>query len=376
MMSKDEQENMRIAILSENLVVGGINRYCLDLMKGLSFYPDVEPYLFAPGHKENVWLVNQAKIAAVRLRVINGTQVEIVKGLVKQLLDFDIQILHTQGFHSNVLGRLAVKVGGLNVKLVNTVHGAYYFCAAEPLARIYFSLDYLSMFLTDKIITVSDATARQIRWLGLTKRTSTIHNGTAFPVNIQYKIRQQIRRQLGIPEDWKVACFIGRLSREKGVKNLMDVINQVLKFSSNIAFVVVGDGEMRIFLEDTKREFPQNVFLLGYRPDVSSIYQASDLLVLPSLSEGLPMVVLEALAYGLPVVAHNVGGVSEVVVDGYNGFLCNTWNAEDVGQKIIVLLSDDHTLLEFGKNAIKTVENDFTIQGMVSKTYNLYRELL
>lgn len=367
---------MRIAILCENLVFGGINRYCLDLMKGLLAYPDVEPYLIAPGHKENVWLVDQAHITGVKLSVIDGTRLEIVRRLRKQLSDLNIQILHTQGFHSNVLGRLAVKLGGLDVKLVNTVHGAYRFSTAKPIVRIYFSLDYLSMFLSDRIITVSDATARQMRWLGLAERTSTIHNGTIFPVNVRHEIKLQIRRQLGIPENWKVACFVGRLSPEKGIKNLMDVIGEILRSSSNIAFIVVGDGEMRTTLEDSQREFPQRVFLLGRQPDVSPYYQASDLLVLPSLSEGLPMTVIEAFAHGLPVVATRVGGVPEVVQDGVNGLLCDPNEVEQLSQGILRVLHDDDMRATFSIQARKTVEEGYSLEQMVKKTRGIYASLV
>lgn len=339
-------------------------------------YSDVVPYLIAPGRNEKGWLLDLVEINGLNITILDGSRTDNVRQLRKQIMDYHIQILHTQGFHSNVLGRLAVKLGNMDVKLVNTVHGAYCFSAAKLISKIYFSLDYLSMFLTDRIITVSEATAHQIRWLGLEKRTSTIHNGTVYPVALCSETRYQIRKQLGIPESWNVVCFVGRLSPEKGIKNLYDVICETIKSSLNIAFIIVGDGEMKTILEICQHDFPERVFLLGHQPDVSPFYQASDILLLPSLSEGLPMVALEAFAYGLPLVANNVGGVSEVVIDNFNGILCSRWNSKEISKKMIALLIDNRMKLEFGRNAQKTVENYFTIHDMVSKTYNLYRTLI
>jgi glycosyltransferase involved in cell wall biosynthesis len=146
--------------------------------------------------------------------------------------------------------------------------------------------------------------------------------------------------------------------------------------TQDIAFLIVGDGTMKSEIQSCCFDFPNRLFFTGHLNDVSPLYELADLLVLPSLSEGLPMVVIEAFAHGLPVLANNVGGVSEIVVDGYNGILCDAWDTASAYQKMSDLLNNNNIRREFSENAKKTIDDKFTVSLMVNKTYMIYQTLL
>jgi len=127
--------------------------------------------------------------------------------------------------------------------------------------------------------------------------------------------------ELNIPTDFVVG-FAGRLSPEKNIPILL----ACAKSMPNVSFVFAGDGPQRGVLEQMSADL-KNVFFVGQRTDIEKFYAAFDVLVLPSLMEGLPLVVLEAMAAGTPVVASDVGALSEVVTDGVSGLL--VWNPKD-----------------------------------------------
>jgi glycosyltransferase involved in cell wall biosynthesis len=133
--------------------------------------------------------------------------------------------------------------------------------------------------------------------------------------------RGRVRRELGIPEDAVVAITVANLRREKDYPNLLHAAQIALREEPSLVVLAVGQGP----LEGEVRELHESlglgdrVMLLGYRTDVSDLLAASDLFVLASAHEGLPVSIMEAMTAGLPVVATAVGGVPEAVVSGEDG---------------------------------------------------------
>ena len=366
---------MNVVILTENLVFGGINRYCLDLVDGLRRYRDLRVCLLAPQNSKDKWLIEEAEKIGVTVETTSGKRVSAVNELYKIFKNIQPDILHTQGYYSNVIGRLTVRMHRMPITLVNTVHGIYHFSSAVFRSRLWYALDYLTMFTSNRVIAVSKTTARQIKWLRLKNHPIVIHNGTNLKVNSKENTRLDIRRKFGISENWGVVCFVGRFSPQKGIRNLVEVMQKTLQRSQDIAFVIVGDGELRPIVEACALDFPGHVFVTGQQECVSDFYVASDVLLLPSITEGLPMTVIEAFAHGLPVVASKVGGVPEIVKDSYNGFLCDQFDTEEMSRCILRILEDAQLRSELGINARTAVEKDFSLESMTQQTYQVYRDL-
>lgn len=142
-----------------------------------------------------------------------------------------------------------------------------------------------------------------------------------------------VRDQLGWPTEGVVAIYIGGLVASKGIEELVEAVEPLLEEHADFRLVCAGEGPLREVLCRLANRVGRDhsVVLTGRVPpqEVPALLQASDFLVLPSHSEGMPQVILEAMNCGLPVVATRVGGVPEAVVDGETGLLVE---AKDVGQ--------------------------------------------
>jgi len=148
--------------------------------------------------------------------------------------------------------------------------------------------------------------------------------------------RDQIRAELGIPQDSFVVLFSGRLSKEKDPNGLLSAFRRLSL--PNKALVIVGDGKLSQTMQDyVARNDVNSVFFFGFqnRLEISKFYALADVLVLPSLQETWGIVVNEALCFGLPVITSDmVGASSDLVIHGHNGFIFPAGNAEALASAI------------------------------------------
>lgn len=157
--------------------------------------------------------------------------------------------------------------------------------------------------------------------------------------------REDIRKRLKITNKEKIIIFVGTLRRLKGVRYLIEAMKCIIEKNTNARLMLVGDGEDREDLENLVKELniEKYVQFIGKVPNdkIPEYLKASDVFVLPSLSESFGIVNLEAMASGLPIVATNVGGLPEIVKDGENGFLVEQKNPEKIAEKALFLLEHD-----------------------------------
>ncbi|MBP7044736.1 MAG: glycosyltransferase family 4 protein [Chloroflexi bacterium] len=368
---------MNVALLADNLTFGGVNRYCLDLAVELQTYPDVNLSLLALPDQSTGWLLQAAQRLGMPVQVLpmhNTFDLQVVGELRAWLTEQKIEMLHTQDYRGNIISRLAVRAGRLPIKLVATKHGLHYFPAASPRLRLFFVLDYLTMFMADRIIAVSKDTGEDVARWRVGRKVQVIHNGRNIPSPVTPQARQSSRAALGIPRNAKVVVFVGRLTHQKGIDALVDVALGTAATMDGVTFLLVGDGpcmpDMQARVSDSSQ-----IRFMGQQEDVTPFYTAADVLFLPSRYEGLPMVLVEAFAHGVTAVASSVGGIPEVIVDGVNGFLCHPSDFDMMRDRLVQLLNNDALRLALGKQARHTAETSFSLEKMGRETYNLYRQL-
>lgn len=169
--------------------------------------------------------------------------------------------------------------------------------------------------------------------------------------------------------------YVGRLAAAKGLPILLQSLATLKLEHSNIQLTVVGDGEDRAALEAEARtlNLENNVTFVGYQSPASvrDYLQSSDVFVMSSFAEGVPVVLMEAMMAGLPVVATQIAGVSELVEDGVNGFLVPPSNAEALTGKIAALLADSELRSQLGEQGALKVSRDFNIHHEAQKLYAL-----
>ncbi len=181
------------------------------------------------------------------------------------------------------------------------------------------------------------------------------------------------------PADAVIACTVARLTPQKGLFDLLDAVPAVLSRFPQTRFVIVGDGELREPL--TKRiaaaGLQSQVRLAGSRPldEVATWLGATDLFVLSSRYEGLPLALMEAMAAGCPVVATNVGGVGEVVADESVGYLVPPADPPRLAEAINRIVGDPQMRRAMASAARARVLGSFTVDACYERTTLIYRGL-
>ncbi|MGC8785690.1 MAG: glycosyltransferase family 4 protein [Armatimonadota bacterium] len=163
--------------------------------------------------------------------------------------------------------------------------------------------------------------------------------------------------------------YVGRLSVEKGGQFLLESMPLVLQQRKDVLLLIVGEGDQRPVLQAQAQTLgiQEAVLFLGERADARQIIGALDLMVLPSLTEGMPNVILEAFAYKTPVVATAVGGVPELVKDGETGWLVPPRNPQALAQAIVEALSHPEEARRRAENAYRHLVENFTVEKQVDR---------
>ncbi|MCP4608621.1 MAG: glycosyltransferase family 4 protein [Planctomycetes bacterium] len=197
--------------------------------------------------------------------------------------------------------------------------------------------------------------------------------------NFQDLSRERMRTKLTIEGRERIIVFVGNLRPVKGVEYLIRAMAIVNAKEQHIKLLLVGDGEERRDLENLVKQMDigEVVTFVGKVPneEVSKYLIASDVFVLPSLSESFGIVNLEAMACGLPIVASGVGGLPDIIKSGENGFLVEPRNPEQIAEKILLLLGDDVLRKKISK-VNREHSKSYSWETVVQKLENIYRSYL
>jgi len=179
---------------------------------------------------------------------------------------------------------------------------------------------------------------------------------------------------------------VGRLVDKKGIEYLIESMKYVIKRHPNIKLIIGGSGPERERLEKLSENLniENNIVFVGYisSQDLPKYYASSDIFILPSIitkendTEGLGVVLLEAMASGTPVVGSNIGGITDIIADGVNGFLSNPGDSKSIADKILKILEDEKLRSDFSNDGIKTVEEKFSWCVVSNRFFNLISELI
>jgi len=171
-----------------------------------------------------------------------------------------------------------------------------------------------------------------------------------------------------------VAGFVGRFSWEKGITEFIEAIPLVLSKTSNVTFMIIGDGPLRDTMVKKLNSFKlhQHINLLPWVKNVEKYLKDIKLLVIPSWTEGLPSIMLEAMACRTPVLATPVGAIPDVIEDGETGFLLKSNDPEHIADRIVELLGKPELLEKVSVNAYNYVRENFSYE----KTLEAWRKIL
>jgi glycosyltransferase involved in cell wall biosynthesis len=290
-------------------------------------------------------------------------------------------IVHTHSSKAGILGRWAAWLAGVPV-IFHTVHGFGFNDFQRPVVRdFYIWLERVTARITTKLVLVSYANAETGEKNRVFRRGDWIlcRAGISIDEYLEEKPRRAMLPNWGIATDKVVVGMVACFKPQKSPVDFVDVAARVLEKQKDLHFVMAGDGELRPAVEQRIRErgIGQHITLLGWQKETEmpEVYRNLDIVVLTSLWEGLPCVFSEAMASGLPIVATNVDGAREAIVDGDNGFLHEPHDIEGMARSVLELVSDPELRREMGRKG-KTRVMEFDISTSVSNLEAGYRKCL
>lgn len=287
-------------------------------------------------------------------------------------------IVHTHTSKAGVLGRFAARKAGVE-RIVHSTHGLIYDPGANIpgvkgwLTGLFLRLDQAAGAFTDVLITLSEQeTGDAIRLqLGSPSKIHAISNG------IPLKAFAAIERD---PDSWKVPHLrlgiAGRLNKEKGHGMLLRSFKSLADQFSGLFLKVAGDGPLRETLKQQAADLgiADRVLFLGYQKDMVEFLEGVDVFVLSSHYEGFGLVLVEAMGAGLPVVATDVGGVREVMIDGQTGLVVPSDQEDQLAMGIEYFINHPHLAYEYGQKGRVHAMERFSTQQMVRRHLDLYRQ--
>jgi len=262
-------------------------------------------------------------------------------GMVSRLKKIDPDIVHIQGFWIAWFGLLAKLLKSPYIVWSHGYAWTQMYLPPACSARV----TTIALKHADAIIALSDHMKEEIQraWPRDIPNISVIPNG----INLHEfgtVSRNTARRCLGIDEDDSVILYVGRLHSAKGLPYLVEAINLLRQKEPRAHLMLVGEGTEREKLEllVDSLDLSTRVRFLGRveHEKIQGFLAASDVFVLPSLREGLPLVLLEAMAAELPIVATDVGGIPSIIEDQTNGFLVKPRDAAQIADKLALILNN------------------------------------
>lgn len=274
--------------------------------------------------------------------------VRAVRTLVALFRRERVDIVHVHTPVAALIGRVAARLAGIRC-VVYTAHGFYFHERMPFLKRLaHVALEWVGGRLTDVLFTQSSEDAGTARRLGLCRNRNVhaIGNGVD-PSRFRpapAEARGEARRSLGVTPETIVIAVIGRLVAEKGYPELFEAMRQVDAELWVIGERLASDHASSIAhaIEAAERDplLSKRIRFLGYRDDIPRLLAAADIYTLPSHREGMPRSIIEAMMTGLPVVATNIRGSREEVVEDVTGFLVPVNNAPALAAALLRLARD------------------------------------
>lgn len=206
----------------------------------------------------------------------------------------------------------------------------------------------------------------------------TIRNGVDLArFSVPFDV-EAIRADLGVRVEDPVGVMVSGFAPRKGHRCALRAMAAIRREVPRFRLVLAGDGplEHELRTEVGRLGMSDAVVFAGFRRDIPAVLAASDLLLLPSEEECLPLVILEAMASGLPVVATNVGGISEAVENGVTGRLIKPGDGEELARAVIEILGEPERARAMGRAGRRRVEEDFAAERCAGAVLGLYERLL
>lgn len=312
---------------------------------------------------QNVYILNKQP----------GFSWRTVFALAKLISKLKPDVVHTHNLGPLIYAGLATAMG----RTRSILHGEHGFPQSQRTPE---SLRQRRFFYSacKRIQAVSRGLADELIQFGMpSNKIEVLLNGVDTDRFVPFP-SETARRQISLPVDGPILGMVGRFDPLKCHLPLVAAFEGLSEKLPTAQLLVVGKGG-QIYEQVVNRAktspVASRIHLVGFQPEPNRYYQAMDLLVVPSLSEGLSNVVLEAMSCGVPVLSHTACGNAEIITSGKDGILANLKTPRELEAEIINALRDRHNLKQIGTAARQTILERFSMANMVTNYADLYRRI-
>ena len=361
--------------------VGGPAVIVAELMRGLD-KSAIEQILVTGFCDENEadYLDTVAKdIKATRIAGL-GRSVSLIAdlkaffGLVSLIRKYKPDVIHTHTAKAGVLGRLASLLAGRGAARVHTFHGHLlhgYF--SQAMTQLVILIERLFAARTKVLIAIGSKVKDDLlaAHIGKADKYRVFFPGLPVPKAIS---KADAQAALGINAQTLYITFVGRLTQIKRPDRLLDIAKECKHRGLDLHFLVAGEGELFASSKARAEREELNMTFFGWRSDIAQIFAASDIAILTSDNEGIPLTLIQAAQAGLPIVATDVGSISDIVINESTGYLTSA-NVSEIADAIEKLVRDDQLRKIMGEAGRARADQYFSLERMLKDHADLYRSL-
>mgnify|MGYP000116554539 CR=1 FL=1 len=318
--------------------------------------------------------IKATRIAGLGRSVSPISDLKAFIGLVGTIRKFNPDVIHTHTAKAGVLGRLASIIAGRSATRIHTFHGHLlhgYFSGWK--VKLVIAIEKFLAGKTDYLIAIGNEVKNDLLEVGVGKASqySVFFPGLPEPKSAD---KASLRKEFELDPAAIYCTFVGRLTQIKRPDRLLDIAAQMVQRGESVNFLVAGEGELFDQCKERARTENLPVTFLGWRKDIDDLFAASDIAILTSDNEGIPLTLIQAAQAALPIVATDVGSISDIVVHEVNGYLVDTEPAAlaDALQKLAI----DPVLREImGKAGRERATRYFSLEKMCADHTELYQLL-
>lgn len=350
----------------------GAERWVLALSKHLPDSVSSELVVTLEPGTEELELVKQFKaIGKTHYIPMQGRfDLRAVSKLADLIQEQDIDIIHTHGYKSDILGVMAARKAG--IPCVVTPHG--FENAADLKLRLFIWLGCQSMRFADKVVPLSKQLMSDVEKFNISPdKLEYIQNGVDLS-----EVEAVRQTKTDKPKEKKTIGFVGQMISRKNIKAILDCFESLYKKRQDIELVLLGDGEDRPSLEAYSKTLASasDIHFLGFRNDRLQLLRDFDLFVMTSTLEGIPRCLMEACAMEIPVSAYDIAGIDQLITHNESGLLAPLHNSKQLEKDWEKLLDDKALAISLAQNSKSFVEANFSAKRMADEYLELFEGIL
>jgi glycosyltransferase involved in cell wall biosynthesis len=302
----------------------------------------------------------------------NRFDIKVITRLVRHVKENQIDIIHSHGYKSDILGVIAAKLAG--IKSVITPHG--FENATDWKLRLFIWLGCKAMKFADNVVPLSKQIQKDVATHKVNQNYVTyIQNGVDLSEVEATRTNLAIKK---LDNNKKIIGFIGQMISRKNIIDILDIFDTLSNKHDNLELQLLGDGEVRKALEahTSLLKNRDKIKFLGFQDERLSYLKQFDLFVMTSSLEGIPRCLMEAMAMGIPVAAYDISGIDQLITNKKTGLLAKFGDKKTLEQHWEKLLTDQALSTELSKNARTFVQDHYSAKRMAREYHELFSQLM